>query len=378
MTDTNLPARLGEIFRQLHRHPELALEEFESTRLVKQVLTEHGIELVETGLPTGAVCRIGHGNGPVIGLRGDMDALPIQEETDLPYRSCVPGKMHACGHDFHTTVVLGAALLLKEREAELPGQALVVFQPAEENTKGAKLVVGSGAVDAAQAFVGIHSYPSFPVGTLGLKTGPVMAAVDWFRVVIRGQGAHAAQPHKSVDPVPVMAVLITALQTVVSRAIDPFSPAVLSITHAEAGRANNVIPETAVIEGTVRTLRPADREKIRECFHRITESVCAAWGAGCEIDWDSAIAAVINDGRLCDVGREMAAEMGFAVKEQEDTMGGEDFSEFLQNRPGLFVRIGTGLSYVNHHPRFAVDPDAIWPASRYCAALTERLMRETF
>ncbi len=375
----NYEEELLALFRTLHAHPELGFEEFETTKAVRQRLEQAGIELVETGLPTGVVCAIGHGEGRCIGLRADMDALPMSEEADLPYKSCVPGKMHACGHDFHTAAMLGAALLLKEREAELPGRALIVFQPAEELCEGARRVAETGVLDEPEWFFGIHSYPEFEAGTLGLRPGAVMASVDRFRVTLHGVGSHAASPHKGLDPIPVMAALIQSLQTIVSRSVNPFSPVLLSVTHAQAGTTWNIIPQEALIEGTVRTMDEQERAEVKERFYRQVEGVCAAWGAHAEIDWMDGSPAVINDPGLCALAESVAREMGFEVRQQEQTLGGEDFSEYLYRpvkRPGLFVRIGTGGGYAAHHPLFTVDPAALWPASQYIARLAEAAMKK--
>lgn len=358
-------------FQDIHAHPELGFQETRTTERVLRVLRENGIEVLDSGLETGAIAAIGPEGGRVIALRCDMDALPVQEESGLAYASEYPGKMHACGHDMHTTVMLGAALLLKAREKELPGRVKIIFQPAEEVDNGAKRVLATGLLQDVEEFYGIHSYPWFAPGTLGIKEGPVMAAPDGFQIVIRGKGSHAAQPHKGLDPIPAAASLTLAAQHIISRGMDPFAPAVVSITHLEAGTTWNVIPESALLEGTVRTLRPEDRVYIRSALERVALSTAESYGCTAEFTWKEGSPAVINDAALCGFAKEIAQEMGFQVDRQEDTMGGEDFSEYLQQAPGVFIRVGTGGNYANHHPRFTVDPAAIAPAARFFARLAE-------
>ena len=364
---------LIDFFEDLHAHPELGLEEARTTERLRAALSELDIETLETGLPTGAVAVIRGGKpGRVIGLRADIDALPIQEETGLSYASQTPGRMHACGHDFHTAVMLGAAALLKARQADLAGTVKVVFQPAEEICRGGDAVVASGAVDDAEEFYAVHSYPPFPAGKLGIKPGPVMAAPDRFRIDVRGVGAHAGQPHKGVDPIPVAASIALSAQTIVSRGFDPFAAAVVSVTRIEAGNTWNVVPETAVLEGTARAFTRADRDYIRARLEQVAQGAALAGGCAARLTWTAGTDPVINDADLCERAREVAGELGFEVGLQEDTMGGEDFSAFLRNRPGVFVRVGTGGGYPNHHPRFTVDERALWPAARFFAELAAR------
>lgn len=362
--------QLVAFFEDLHAHPELGFEEYRTTEKVVAELERCGIERLETGLRTGAIAVVGGKRpGRTIGLRCDMDALPIQEATNLSYVSQNDGVMHACGHDFHTAVMLGAAALLKAREAEIPGMIKIVFQPAEEIAVGGKAVVATGLLDDVAEFYGIHSYPRFERGVLGIKEGPVMAAPDRFRIDISGRGTHAAQPYKGVNPIPAAAAVVSAAQSLTGLAVDPFSPALVTVTHIEAGNTWNVVPGAAVVEGTVRTLIPRDRERIRAGLERIARSSAEAYGCDAAFTWGEGPAAVINDGALCAVARELALEMGFRVDRQEDTLGGEDFSEYLRRCPGVFIRVGTGGGYPSHHPKFTVDTAALWPAARYFARL---------
>ncbi|MBQ8953577.1 MAG: amidohydrolase [Clostridia bacterium] len=362
--------QLIERFKWLHRHPELGFEERETTRFILDTLRAEGVETLDTGLPTGAIAVIqGDLPGGVVGLRCDIDALPVQEASGLDYSSEYPGRMHACGHDFHTAVMLGAAALLQEMRAQLRGTVKIIFQPAEELASGAAKVAATGLLNDMQAVFGVHTYPGFQAGTLGIKAGPVMAAPDRFAIVIRGLGTHGAQPGKGIDPIPALASLVLSLQTVVSRAVDPFDPAVLSITHVEAGNTWNVIPGEARLEGTVRTLTGPVRALVKEQLARHSQAIAQAFGCQAELDYTDGPDPVINDPGLCELAAQTARAQGLKVDAQENTMGGEDFSAYLAICPGAFIRVGTGGSHPNHHPAFTADPAALWPAARYCAAL---------
>lgn len=367
---------LEELFRWLHQHPELGLEEYETTRKLRDVLESAGIEILPGELPTGFVAVIrGAGPGRCIGLRADIDALPIQEESGLPYQSVHPGRMHACGHDFHAASVMGAALMLHERRNEWNGTVKVVFQPAEETDKGGRLVMQSGLVEDCEAFLAGHTYAAFPAGIIGIKEGPVMAAVDFFQVTLTGRGSHAAHPHKGIDPIPALSAMVQSLQTIVSRSMDPFAPRLVSVTHLDAGTTWNVIPETAFMEGTVRSLDEGDRALARKRFREIVEGTAAAYGVKAEIKWFSGSPAVVNDGDLCALARRVAPRCGLTPAIQEDTMGAEDFSRYGQSRPALFVRVGTGGDYPAHHPKFTVDPAALYPTSVFFTEMALACLR---
>jgi len=363
-------AWLIEQFKWLHRHPELGDREYDTTRFLTDILREHHIRLLDTGLETGAIAQIGSG-GPVVGLRADIDALPIREETGLPYASENDGVMHACGHDFHAACMLGAALLLKAREAELPGTVKIVFQPAEEIDHGGRDIIATGLLNDAQAFYAAHTYSWFEAGTLGIKPGPVMASADRFAIWLTGKGAHAAHPDLSVDVIPAMAALIQSIQTIVSRTIDPFDNAVISVTRAQAGNTWNIIPEEAVLEGTVRTLVPSVRDGIQARLERIVYSTAQAYGCGASFDYHRGPDPVINDAAACNRAAALAREMGYAIKQQAGTLGAEDFSDYLAIAPGAFIRIGTGGGVDAHHAKFTADPAALYPAAKYFAALAE-------
>ncbi len=369
MTERELIA----FFEDLHRHPELALEETRTTALLRKALEDAGIAVYPSGMPTGLIAVIkGASPGRVIGLRADMDALPVQEESGLPYASETPGKMHACGHDFHTACMLGAALEIKRREKELRGTVKIVFQPAEELSQGGDTTAHQEILRDCQEFYAGHTYPGFPAGVLGIKPGPVMAAPDAFTIHIYGKGTHAGNPHLGVDPIPAAAALTLSAQSIVSRTKDAFEPAVLSFTHIQAGNTWNVVPEEAMIEGTLRTLDQDLRLDMRSRLNAMTEAIAQAYGCKSDIQWMIGPDPVVNDPGLCEKAAEAARDVGLTVKRQDNTMGGEDFSEYLKICPGVFVRVGTGGGYTNHHPKFTADERALWPAARFFAELALR------
>ncbi len=369
--DEDLEDKLISLFQWLHAHPEIGFEEKNTTARLRDELEQAGIEVLDSGLPTGLIARItGTRPGKVIGLRCDIDALPIREESGLPYSSQNEGRMHACGHDSHATIMLGAALLLNRHRQTMRGTVKIIFQPAEEVIGGAQRVMATGLLDDLNMILGVHSYPGFPAGTLGLAEGSVMASVDRFAITIHGMGTHAAEPQRGIDPIVVQAALVQSLQTIVSRSVSPFSHSVVSVTHVESGSTWNVIPETAVLEGTVRTLEPADRTFIENKIRKMTQLVAEAYDAEADVTWIPGPAAVVNDSALYHVAAKAAKQMGFKVGKPEDTMGGEDFSCYLERCPGLFIRVGTGGGYPSHHPRFTVDPSALYPAAWFFSGLT--------
>ncbi|MBQ6562741.1 MAG: amidohydrolase [Clostridia bacterium] len=363
---------LEEIFRDFHRHPETAKEEYRTTQKVREFLEKQGIQILDLPLPTGVLAQVGSGEGPVIALRADMDALPVQEQTDLPYVSETPGKMHACGHDFHTTALLGAAALLKEREAELKGTVRLIFQPGEEINYGALAMLGTGLLDDVQEYYGLHTDPNIEAGTLGIRENAIMASPDWFGVTIEGKGGHGAQPHNCIDPVPAMASLILALQQVVSRRISPFSACVLSVTRASAGNTWNVIPGTAEIEGTIRTMSDEERDLGEQLIRQTAESVAVAYGCTAKVGYKRQSRPLINTPALAAFATGVAEEMGIPVIRQEPSMIGEDFAEYLKDHPGCFVRVGTGIGPALHHPKFTVDPSVLSGTAEFLARTAQK------
>lgn len=367
---------LLETFQWFHRHPELSYEEVETTKKLKALLTAKGITVLDTGLATGLVAQVGTGKQPVIAIRCDIDGLPITEEADVPYISTVPGKMHGCGHDFHTTAVLGAAYLLKEKEAELPGTVKILFQPAEEAPGGALDVIKTGVLDDVQRIFGLHVTPAQDVGTVGLRSGADSAAVDAFKFTFIGKGAHAAHPELGIDPIVIATNFINAVQTVVSRTMNAFAPGVVSVTHIAAGNTWNVIPETAFVEGTARTTTPENRALVRSRIVKLAEDIAGAYGATVDTDWYAGPPATNNAPELEQFVAEVAREAGLTPVVREPSLGGEDFAYYEERIKGVFFHIGTGRSYSLHNPKFKVDPAALYPAARFMAQLAQKVLAD--
>lgn len=372
--DQALANQLIEVRRNLHKEPELAYEEFKTTEKIRNWLTDANISILDLPLQTGLIAEIGQGNGPVVAIRCDIDALPIEEQTELPFASEIPGVMHACGHDFHTATILGAALLLKARESELPGKVRVLFQPAEETGHGAESVLASGGLNGVAAIFGLHNAPDLPTGAFGTRSGPLTAGVDRFEITIKGVGAHAATPENGVDSIVTAAQIITSLQTIVSRHNSAREPVVLSVTRINGGFTWNVLPEKVELEGTVRTYNEDLRRQIPIQMTRIIEGIAAASGAEAQLHWYPGPPATINHSEWADFTKEVAALVGYEVHDIPPQMGGEDFSFYLQRIPGAFVNIGSGPGYALHHPRFDVDEAAIAPAAQYFAILAEQAL----
>ncbi|GIO43878.1 amidohydrolase [Paenibacillus apis] len=374
------PSDLGNylisVRRNLHREPELAYEEFKTTEKLRGWLTAADIQIMDLPLATGLIAEIGQGDGPIVAIRCDIDALPIEEQTELPFASEIPGKMHACGHDFHTATILGAALLLKKRESELPGTVRILFQPAEETGHGAESVLASGGLKDVDAIFGLHNSPDLPTGAFGTRTGALTAGVDRFEITVKGVGAHAATPEKGVDAIVTAAQIITMLQTIVSRQNNAIEPVVLSVTRINGGFTWNVLPEKVELEGTVRTYNEEIRRLIPVQMTRIIEGVAEGAGAEAQLHWYPGPPATINHAEWADFTKEVALEAGYDVHDIPLQMGGEDFSFYLQQIPGAFVNIGTGPAYALHHPRFDVDEAALLPAAKYFASLAERALEK--
>jgi amidohydrolase len=343
----------------LHTHPELSSQEERTARVVSEWLTTHGIPH-ETGVGgthgVVAVIEGGAGKGKTIALRGDMDALPIQEENDaVTYKSQVPGVMHACGHDGHTANLMGAALVLNEMRAGLPGRVKLIFQPAEETVRGADALVEAGVVDDVDAIIMLHGWPHLAPGQIGVRNGPAMASADGFTLTIRGKGGHGAYPHDTIDPILVGAQLVTALQTIVSREVSPVAPAVVSVTTFHAGTAMNVIPAAAELSGTVRALDPDLRKTMPERLERVIAGICQALRAEYDFKYHFGTPVTVNDVGVSDliraVGRDLLGSAN-VIELPEPTMGAEDFAYYLEKVPGAMFRLGTGCPYLLHTPKY--------------------------
>jgi amidohydrolase len=358
--------------RHLHENPELAFEEYAPAKFVAERLKQLGVEDIRTGIGgTGVTGLIHGGKGPgkVAMLRADMDALPIIEENDVDYKSTVSGKMHACGHDAHTAMLLGTARVLMDRKGEFAGTVKLLFQPAEEVPPGGAIaMIRDGALEdpRVDAVFGLHVAADMPAGQIGVREGPGSAGSDRFRAVIQGKGGHAARPHSAIDPVVIASQIVLALQTLVAREVDPMEAAVVSTTAIQAGEAFNVIPDTAELRGTVRTLSPAVREHLQKRVPEVIEGVGKAMRAEVTSEFVLGYPGIVNDPDITDIVRQAAIEVAGEdnVVVNELGMGGEDFSYFSLERPGCFFRVGTrneerGIVWGHHHPRFDVEEEGM-------------------
>ncbi len=372
-----LEQKLTGFFEELHMHPELSYEEYETTERIKRELAAAGIEILQIPLKTGVTAIVrGAKPGKTYGLRCDIDALPIAEETDLPYKSKTPGKMHACGHDFHTAAVFGAALLLQERKEELQGTVKILFQPAEESSHGAETVLETGVFSDVTAIFGLHTAAYLPVGTLGIRAGSVMAAVDRFELNITGTGCHGGHPDEGVYTILVAASVIQAFQSIVGRNLNPFHTGVVSVTRINGGNTWNVIPDKVELEGTVRSMEKDDRIFIERRMREIAEHTAAAYGANAELLWYPGPPATVNEKAWSAFAQKVAEESGFEVVPQRNSTGGEDFAFYLEKIPGCFINVGTGVGYPNHHPKFYADEAALTPAAEYLEKLLVEALRQ--
>lgn len=369
MNEQDIFQKITDEFYWFHRHPELSYEEVETTKRLREDLAAAGIEVLDLPLKTGLVAKVGTGEAPFIALRCDIDGLPIQEESGLAYASEHAGRMHACGHDFHISAVLGSAYLLKAKERELRGTVYLIFQPAEEAPGGARKVMETGVLKDVQAIFGLHTSPLYDVGTLGIRSGAVTASVDKFTVTFHGKGTHAAHPERGIDPIVMAASFVTAAQSIVSRNIDPAHPGLVSITHIESGNTWNVIPESSWLEGTVRCLTAEDRKLIKKRIYELAEGQAASFGGHAELTWYAGPPATDNTPDWTDFAIEVAKEAGLNVVPAPVNLAGEDFAYYQEEIPGVFVLVGTGKSSANHNPKFHVDPAALGPAARYMARL---------
>lgn len=368
--------KLVSIRRHLHENPELSNEEYETSASIRKWLASEGIRIKDYSLRTGVIAEVGglH-DGPIIAIRADIDALPIQEESGLPYSSRIPGRMHACGHDFHTAAILGAAILLKEKEHDLQGTVRFLFQPAEEKAKGALQVIESGALEGIQAIFGLHNKPDLPVGTVGIKGGPIMAAADGFAVEVQGRGSHAALPESSLDPIVISAHIVTALQSIVSRNVGALESAVVSITRLNSGTAWNVIPESAVFDGTLRTFHEGVRSTVRRRFDSIVAGVADAFESKASVRWIDGPPAVINAAAWAEQARNTAISIGLTVVDPLPSLAGEDFAFYLKDIPGVFVFLGTSGPQEWHHPAFDVDERALPIGASFFTALAQDALK---
>jgi hippurate hydrolase len=372
--------------RELHAHPQTAFEETYASNFIAARLAEWGIQVHRGLAKTGVVGTLkgsqpGRGTLASIGLRADIDALDITEQNEFAHKSQNPGKMHACGHDGHTTMLLGAAQYLAATR-NFSGTVQFIFQPAEENEGGGRVMVEEGLFDQfpVEAVFGMHNWPGMAVGQFGVRPGPMMAAFDVFEITIRGNGTHAAMPHLGVDPIVAASLVVTALQTIASRNTNPLDQLVISVTQFHAGDTWNVIPPSALLRGTVRTFRKEVQDATEAAMARVIDGVCASCGAQGELRYERRYPATVNSAQeaiwSADVAANVAGQQN-VDRDPQPCMGGEDFSFMLQQRPGAYVWVGNGPSdngRLLHNPRYDFNDDIIPIGASYWARLVEKLL----
>ena len=365
--------------REIHQNPELMYDVEGTAAFVAERLRAFGCDEVKTAIGRTGVVGVIHGakgsSKRAIGLRADMDALPIEEETNLPYRSKTPGKMHACGHDGHTAMLLGAAQRLAQTR-DFDGKAVVIFQPAEEGGAGAMAMIDDGLMDkfGIEQVYGMHNMPALPVGSFSLRKGPTMASADEITIIVEGRGGHGAMPHQGIDPVLIGAQIVTALQTIASRNVDPLDSCVVSVTRFEAGTANNIIPQSAWLNGTVRTLKAATRDAVEKRIHEIVAGVAAAGGATARVEYRRGYPPTVNHGTQTDFAAVVARKVvgdSHVDANAAPSMGAEDFSFMLEARPGAFIFIGNGDSAMLHHPAYDFNDEVLPYGMSYWVELVE-------
>jgi|OM-RGC.v1.003284496 hippurate hydrolase len=367
--------------RDLHAHPELRFEEYRTAAFVASKLKEFGVDEIVTGFGGTGVVGVIHGqnntSGRSIGFRADMDALPIQEVNDLPHASTIPGKMHACGHDGHTSMLLGAAKYLAETR-NFDGKIVLAFQPAEEGGGGARAMIDAGLMDKwnVEEIYGMHNMPGLPIGEFAVRTGPQMACPDKFEIIVHGKGGHGAMPHKSVDSTLVAAQIVVALQSIASRNINPLENIVVSVCGFRTETDTyNVIPNTVRLRGTVRTFEKDVQSFVRARIDALTKSTADGYGAVAEVTHMSGPPPLVNHERQADFAAEIALSVcGVAHRNFEPSMGGEDFSEMLLERPGAYLFVGNGDSADLHNPSYEFNDDVIPVGCSWFVTMAERRM----
>jgi amidohydrolase len=367
--------------QDLHAHPELSMQESRTARVVREKLAEFGVDDIITGMAThGVVGVIRAGSSDrAIGLRADMDALPIHEETGLPHASRNPGVMHACGHDGHTTMLLGAAKYLAETR-NFDGTVYLIFQPAEEFEGGAEMMVKDGLFERCpmQKVYGLHNWPEMKAGTFLWRTGPVMAAVGFFEITVTGKGSHGASPHQGIDPIMVSAQIIGALQTIVSRSIEPIEGGVVSIGSISGGKAYNILPERVVMKGTARWYHPEVGDQIEFGMNRLVKGIAESFGATAELRFFRHAPATVNDAEATALALDAAkvvAGVGGVKEMRAPTMGGEDFAYMLNAKQGAYLMLGSGRGTDDpllHHPKYDFNDEVLPAGASWWATLVEQ------
>ncbi|WP_449416780.1 M20 family metallopeptidase [Phormidium nigroviride] len=366
---STLTPRLIEIRRHIHSHPELSGCEYQTSAYVAGVLSSCGLHVQESIGKTGVIGELkgAKETGEWLGIRTDMDALPIQERTDLDFTSRKSGVMHACGHDVHTTVGLGTAMVLSQLAEPLKGHVRFLFQPAEEIAQGASWMIKDGAMQDVKAILGLHVFPSIPAGSVGIRHGALTAAADDLELTIVGESGHGARPHEAIDAIWIASQVITTLQQAIARTQNPLRPVVLTIGQISGGRAPNVIADRVKLLGTVRSLHPETHESLPAWIEQIVSNICRAYGANYELSYKRGVPGVQNDPALTQLVEACALEAWGRSRVQilpEPSLGAEDFSMYLASAPGMMFRLGVGHkdkpNYPLHHPQFDVDESAIF------------------
>lgn len=377
--NAELVNKLIEFRRELHAHPELSLYETETANKIAAQLEELNVPYQMNVGGYGIVVDLqGEQDGPTIALRADMDALPIQEETELPFASTNQGVMHACGHDAHTAILLGAITLLKQEK--LAGRVRFIFQGAEELNLGAKAMIEAGVLEGVDEIYGLHNLPTLSAGKLATCSGPMMGSVDRIEISIEGKGAHGAIPNEGVDPIVCASAMVLALQSIISRELSPFEPAVITIGSIQSGNANNVIPQYAQLTGTVRTMNPAVQATMQERITRTMTSIAESYRCHAKLTYTVQVPVLVNPmQQALAVNQAIAEVVGESAREDAKlTLAGEDFSLYLQHRPGSFFWLGSGpkehaeLAYGLHHPKFTIDESCIPIGSLVLAELVKQ------
>ena len=358
-----------KIRRELHEHPELMYEEFRTSELIRRELDKLDIQYRHPIAETGVLASIGNGNGPCVALRADMDALPIHEETDIPFKSKIDGKMHACGHDCHVSMLLGAAKLLKNKESEINGTIKLLFQPAEEGGAGGKLMREEGALEnpEVERIFGLHVWPQMPSGQIGSREGTFLAATSSLSLTVKGVGGHAAVPQLTKDPVLTSARIITNLQSIISRELDPLESGVVSITVINGGNASNVIPSEVKVKGTLRSLTMDGLKELQKRVKEIAEGIAQTHGCEANVEYvGNDYPPTVNDSEMWKFAKNIGIELlgDDNVSDLDAVMGGEDFAYYTEKVKGCFVVLGMNnpdidATYSVHHPMFKADEDAL-------------------
>ena len=367
---------LREIRHYLHQHPELSGQEYQTTAFLKDRLEGLGIRVLESGLKTGLIAEIGTGH-PVVALRADIDALPIVEQTGLPYQSQNPGVMHACGHDFHQTSLLGAAALLKEKEAQLDGTVRLIFQPAEEISEGATEVLATGLLEDVQGIIGFHNMPQLKAGQLALNAGAMMAGVEKFNVTVTGVSSHAARPDLGADTVTAVTTMVQNLQLLISRTVSPFETAVLSITHLDVGSTWNVLPKSGYFEGTIRSFNPSLQRELKERFISIIRHTAKSLEVDVTFEWGVTPPVTFNNEELTQLVWDASQGLAEVIPATPSTAG-EDFAFYQERIPGVFAFIGSNGEPDApdlHHDHMTIDDAAFRVSVPYYVENAQALLR---